>query len=215
MRILKRIILKIFSLFGYQIIKLQTSNKNAPPKKNPHIAIGENTNITGLNLNIKLPQPNKVYLTIGKDSLISGNFNFESSSGKITIGNRTFIGGSSFICVEEIEIGNDIMISWGCTIVDNNSHSINWPDRKNDVIDWKKGVDEGQIGKYKNWENVVKAKVTIKDKAWIGFNSTIMKGVTIGEGAIIASGSVVTKNVPDWTIVGGNPAKVIKQISEE
>jgi acetyltransferase-like isoleucine patch superfamily enzyme len=51
--------------------------------------------------------------------------------------------------------------------------------------------------------------IIIKDKAWIGFNSIVMKGVTIGEGAIVAAGSVVVKDVDDYTIVGGNPARKI------
>ena len=67
----------------------------------------------------------------------------------------------------------------------------------------------GCIGKYKNWENVKSAPIKIKDKAWIGFNSIILKGVTIGEGAIVGAGSVVTKDVADYTIVAGNPAVVV------
>ncbi|MBD8084298.1 acyltransferase [Chryseobacterium sp. GCR10] len=107
------------------------------------------------------------------------------------------------------------MFSWGCTVVDNNSHSIYWKDRQNDVTDWKKGLDEKRVGAYKDWSNVKEEKVIIKDKAWIGFNSIILKGVTIGEGSIVGAGSVVTKSVPDWTIVGGNPAKIIRQITED
>ena len=53
----------------------------------------------------------------------------------------------------------------------------------------------------------------ICDKSWIGFNSILLKGITIGEGAIIGAGSVVTKDVPPWTIVAGNPAQIIREIS--
>ncbi|MNE13564.1 Maltose O-acetyltransferase [compost metagenome] len=56
----------------------------------------------------------------------------------------------------------------------------------------------------------LKEPVEIKDFVWCGANVTIVPGVTIGEGAVIAGGSVVTKDVPDYAIVGGNPAKVIK-----
>lgn len=153
-------------------------------------------------------------MEIGKDSLINGEFIFEIEGGKITIGDRTFIGGGTFICIDEIEIGNDVMFSWGCTVADNNSHSHIWSERKNDVVSWKKGVDENKIGAYKDWTHVKKAKIVVKDKAWIGFNSIILKGVTVGEGAIVGAGSVVTKDVPDWTIVGGNPAQIIRTIPE-
>ncbi|GAB4128555.1 MAG: hypothetical protein Fur0027_12230 [Raineya sp.] len=178
-----------------------------------YLIYGKNTRIEGLNLFVRNPSKDK-YLYIGDDSVVSGSFIFEIASGEITIGNNTFIGGGMFVCVEGIEIGNDVMISWGCTFIDNNSHSLRWSERKNDVSDWKKGLDEQKIGFYKDWSNVKRGKITVKDKAWIGFNCIVMKGVTIGEGAIIAAGSVVTKDVPDWTIVGGNPAKVIKYISE-
>lgn len=57
--------------------------------------------------------------------------------------------------------------------------------------------------------------VHIKKGASLGANSTIMPGLVIGEGSIIGAGSVVTKNVPDWTIVAGNPAKIIKKVPED
>lgn len=57
--------------------------------------------------------------------------------------------------------------------------------------------------------------VTIGDRAWIGYRALIMPGVTIGEGAVVAAGAVVTKDVPPYTIVGGNPAREIGQRSRE
>ena len=53
--------------------------------------------------------------------------------------------------------------------------------------------------------------IEIHDRAWIGSRVLILKGVTIGEGAVVAAGSVVTRNVPPFTIVGGNPARVIRE----
>lgn len=55
-----------------------------------------------------------------------------------------------------------------------------------------------------------KGDIVVKDDVWIGYRSVILSGITIGQGAIIAAGSVVTKDVPPYAIVGGNPAKVIK-----
>jgi len=55
----------------------------------------------------------------------------------------------------------------------------------------------------------------IKDKTWIGMNSIILKGVTIEKGSVVAAGSVVTKDVPPDTLVGGNPAKIIRKINNE
>jgi acetyltransferase-like isoleucine patch superfamily enzyme len=156
----------------------------------------------------------RIFLYVGSNSVIEGNFVFEKATGTITIGNRTFIGsGTTFICINSITIGSDVMFSWGCTVVDNNAHSLFSKERQNDVMEWKKGIEENSLGKYKNWNIVKSAPIVIKDKAWIGFNVIILKGVTIGEGAVIGAGSVVTKDIPDYAVVGGNPARVIKYTS--
>ena len=182
---------------------------------NQYIECSSSSNIKNLKLSVRNPIIGKKYIKIGEDSIINGDFVFEIKEGNIHIGDRTFIGGGVFICIDEIEIGNDVMFSWGCTVADNNSHSHIWSERKDDVLSWKKGIDENRIGAYKDWRNVKRSKVKVKDKAWIGFNSIVLKGVTIGEGAIVGAGSVVTKDVPDWTIVAGNPAKIIREIPED
>jgi acetyltransferase-like isoleucine patch superfamily enzyme len=145
------------------------------------------------------------YLEIGENSQIIGSLIFERDSSKISIGNRSFIS-ATLISSQEIKVGNDVLISWGTVIVDHNSHSISFTERKNDVIQWRNG--------HKDWSNVKISPVSISNKVWIGFNSIILKGVNIGEGAVIGAGSVVTKDVPAWTIVAGNPAQVIREIPE-
>ena len=145
---------------------------------------------------------------VGQDSLIEGVVTFERDNAVVRIGARTFIGGgASIIASKRVEIGDDVLIAWGVTIVDHNSHSISFSKRKDDVLAWRLGR--------KDWSNVVIAPVKIADKVWIGFNSIILKGVTIGEGAIVGAGSVVTKDVSPWTIVAGNPARVIREIPPE
>ena len=57
--------------------------------------------------------------------------------------------------------------------------------------------------------------IRICDKAWVGMNTIILKGVTVGEGAVVAAGAVVTKDVPPWTVAAGNPACVVKHIESE
>ncbi len=102
----------------------------------------------------------------------------------------------------------------GCTFMDNNAHSLIWEERKDDVKEWKRGLEENKIGAYKNWDNVDSAPIILKDKSWIGFECVILKGVTIGEGAVVGSRSVVTKDVPDYAVVAGNPAKIIKYVNQ-
>ena len=115
-------------------------------------------------------------LIIEEDSIIEGNVNFDKAGSSIYIGKRVFIGGGTrLVCAKRIKIEDDVMISWGCTIVDHNSHSTLWRDRKNDVLDW--------FDNKKDWTNVLSGEVIIESKAWLGFNVVILKGVTVGEGA--------------------------------
>ena len=67
---------------------------------------------------------------------------------------------------------------------------------------------------YKNWTVVKDEAIVIESKVWIGFDVTILKGVTVGEGAVIGAKSIVTKNVEPWTVVAGNPAVVVKYLPE-
>jgi galactoside O-acetyltransferase len=151
-------------------------------------------------------------ITIGTDSMLGCNFILESEEAAITVGERTFInGGTSLIAAYGITIGNDVMIAWGCTIYDHNSHSLNWEHRYDDMVSIRTSyMRYGNITQNKDWSRVKRSPINIGDKVWIGFNSMILKGVTLGEGAVVAAGSVVTKDVAPWTCVGGNPARYIK-----
>jgi acetyltransferase-like isoleucine patch superfamily enzyme len=141
---------------------------------------------------------------VGEKSLIQSNFYFDKPSATIIIGNRTFIGGSKLIAADRIVIGDDVLISWGCTLVDHDSHSLNFEERKEDVANWIEGR--------KDWRYVTIQPIIIKNKVWIGFDVKILKGVTIGEGAVVAAGSIVTKDVEPYTLVAGIPAKPIKKL---
>jgi len=147
--------------------------------------------------------------SLGEGSIFDGLLVTEHKDAKVHIGRNTYIGNSNLVSAIGIDIGDDVLISWDCWIYDHNSHSTLWIERSNDVRDYVAGGISN-----KDWQHVKREKVTIEDKAWIGFRSIILKGVRIGEGAIVAAGSVVTKDVPDWTIVGGNPARIIRKIDD-
>lgn len=156
----------------------------------------------------------ETHLKIGEKSLLNCNISYQKESGLVIIGDRSYIANdTNLICVNNIQIGNDVLISWDCTIYDNDSHSVYWTGRKNDVINMVNDYLEcGEINKNKDWSNVISKPIKIEDKVWIGFGVTILKGVTIGEGAVVAANSVITKDVPPYTVVAGNPAKFVKKL---
>lgn len=150
---------------------------------------------------------NNGQLSIGNNSIIKCRIDFDRKEGKVTIGNHCYLGNSHLVCHTGINIGNDVIISWGVTIVDHDSHSLEWKNRQHDVIDW--------ACKKKDWTNVNIAPVHIKNKVWIGFGASILKGVTIEEECVVAANSVVTKSFPPRTLIGGNPAKIIRYLDSE
>jgi galactoside O-acetyltransferase len=199
----------------YEVYK-KYSFKNMLKKAKPYISVDKSAILlSSVNISFRTPRKN-IGVIIGKDSIVGCNCIFESSGGKISIGEHTYIGGGNMlISRNEIYIGNDVLISWGCWIYDHNSHSLNWEDRYKDIdalLQSYKNNKRSNIYLNKNWETVKSAPIKICDKAWIGFNSIILKGVTIGEGAVIGAGTIVTKDVPAWSVVAGNPAKVVKEI---
>lgn len=170
----------------------------------------------GFNIDVRKPVEGKKYVKVGHKCVLAGNYIFETDEGCVSIGDRVHIGGSTFISRESISIGNDVTIAWGCVFYDHNSHSSVWEERKNDTM--QEYVDYNECGDFirnKDWSVVKSAPIKICEKAWIGMNCIILKGVTIGEGAIVAAGSVVTKDVEPWTIVGGNPAVKIGEAREK
>ena len=144
-------------------------------------------------------------LSVGEELIIHADISFEEHGGEVRIGNRTFVGRSDLVCYRKLVIGDDVIMSWGITIVDHDSHSIDWEKRCNDVHDWNNGQ--------KNWKHIAHAPVVVGDKAWIGFNVSILKGVTIGEGAVIGACSVVTRDIPAYAVAVGNPARLVRRLS--
>ncbi len=126
----------------------------------------------------------------GDLSIISGRF---IDRPKLVIGDRALIGGGTLISVnQEVIIEEDVIISPGCRISDNDGHP-----RDAELRAQSAPLSRRDI-----------RPVRIQRRAWVGSGSQVMKGVTIGEGAIVGANSVVIGNVPPHTLVMGNPAEV-------
>jgi acetyltransferase-like isoleucine patch superfamily enzyme len=189
----------------------------------PYTVVARSSNVRmgnsqlGPSFRIRVDIPREdVALTIGDRCILHNHFIFESAGGKIAVGDGVFINsGTKVIARSSIEIGNAVTIAWGCVIYDHDSHSLSYLDR---VADHNQLVRDARCGKLlanKEWGRVATAPIRICDYVWLGFDVVVLKGVTIGEGAVVGARAVVTRDVPPWTISVGNPARVAKEIAPE
>lgn len=144
-------------------------------------------------------------IKIGDNCEIHGSL-VAKESGTITIGyNTTIRFHSQVFAINRIEIGNYVIISNNVTIYDNNNHPVE-PERR---MEMSKNGFYGDLWEAKHSQH---APIKICDNVWIGERVSILKGVTIGKGSVVAMGSIVTKDVPEYSIVAGNPAKIVKYL---
>ena len=127
--------------------------------------------------------------------LVSTGIHAYFSYSKVIIGQNCILNGTMIYCRSRVTILANCMFGPGVKIIDNDSHrvSINSSERRKAPIT---------------------IPVCINENVWVGANSLILKGVTIGENSIIAAHSVVTKDIPKNTLVAGNPAKVIRELKK-
>lgn len=121
----------------------------------------------------------------------------ESYEPKVSIGvNCSFGDYLHLTCAHRIKIGNNVLTGRWVTISDNGHGTTDYDTLR---------IPPSSRNLY------IKGPVIIGDNVWIGDKATILSGVTIGEGAVIAANAVVTKDVPPYCVVGGNPGRIIKQ----
>lgn len=147
-------------------------------------------------------------VSVGDHSLVQGAIVTECKNSIVKIGNNVFIGGGTlFDCVNSITVEDDVLISYDCIFADSDNHSVSYSIRKKDLADWKNGQQH-------DWQTTLSSPIKLSKGVWVGARAIVLKGVEIGEGSVVGAGSVVTKDVPPWTIVAGNPARIIREISE-
>lgn len=143
-------------------------------------------------------------ISIGKGVLCFAQLITHRPGAKISIGEYSYLGPDVRIWANEsIFIGKNAAIAHHVQIIDSNNHSLSALTRSEKFIEYR------TTGGNSNLEEVKASSIVIDDDVWIGTGSIILKGVRIGRGAIVAAGSVVTKDIPSFAIVGGNPAKII------
>ena len=147
-------------------------------------------------------------IKIGNNCVMLGHLESQSE-GKISIGDNCFFAFQSKVgSVCSITIGNCVGIASYAHVYDNNTHPTS-------RAIWHRNCEMGFSGDQWKWKHAECAPIVIGNDVWIGEFAAVMKGVTIGDGAIVAAHAVVTKNVPPYTLVAGNPARVVKELPRE
>lgn len=120
---------------------------------------------------------------------------FASNGASISIGKNTRIHGVALTARKKISIGKNCLIAGNTVIVDSNGHETIPP-----------------FGMKRGSTRDIPQGVTIEDDVWIGMNCLILKGVTIGRESVIGAGSIVTKDIPPFSLAVGSPAKVVREL---
>lgn len=140
-------------------------------------------------------------IVIGEGTLVAGELLVYPHGGRIEIGDYCYVGeGTRIWSAARVKIGSRVFLAHGVNIHDSDAHSLSAKERHRHF----RGVVV--YGHRDFAEQAEFAEVVIGDDVWIGFNSVVLKGVTIGEGAVLGAASVVTRDVAPFTIVAGNPA---------
>lgn len=129
--------------------------------------------------------------------------------GRVSVGDYALVNGARIICDSELVIEDYVLISWNVVLMD--SYRVPFdPDARREITRHLAETPKRRID-----SSVSARPVRIGRAAWIGFDSCVLPGVTIGEGAVVGARSVVASDVAPFTIVGGNPARVVRRLTEE
>ncbi|MBR0704833.1 acetyltransferase [Bradyrhizobium diazoefficiens] len=148
-------------------------------------------------------------ILIGQDTFVRGELMTFGHGGRIVIGDWCYVGdGTRIWSAASIAIGNRVLISHSVNIFDSLTHPLQASKRHQQTKD---------IFTLGHPRNLVLGEqpVTIHDDAWVGAGAFVLRGVTLGQGAIVAAGAVVTKDVPAFSIAAGNPAVVVRELSPD
>ncbi|WP_436629411.1 acyltransferase [Latilactobacillus sakei] len=160
--------------------------KNSSIKVEKRLNLGSTWPYLGYSRSQLKVEPNAHFAVTGYFNIKSGFLISVNEGSTLTLGSGYINSNCNIACFNKIDIGNDVAIAENVTIRDTDNHYI-----------YRDGYE-------------ISKPITIEDHVWIGMNATILKGVTIGAGSIVAAGSIVTKDVPSNCLVAGTPAKVIK-----
>jgi acetyltransferase-like isoleucine patch superfamily enzyme len=126
--------------------------------------------------------------------------------GSIRIGEFAMLNGARLICESQIEIGAYAAISWNVVLMDSYRVPLD-PSQRRMLIE-----QAGHPAHALTDPAAPARPIRLQDNVWLGFDVCVLPGVTIGEGSVVGARSVVCNDVPPYTVVAGNPARIIRQL---
>ncbi len=148
-------------------------------------------------------------ITVGVGTHIRGQLFTFGHGGRITMGSYCYVGDNSKLwSAIGLSIGDRVLIGHNSSIFDSDTHPMNARERHRQYLEIITTGHPSDI-------NLREEPVTIEDDVWIGSHVVVLKGVTISRGAVIGAGSIVTEDVPPYSVVAGNPARVVRELSPD
>jgi acetyltransferase-like isoleucine patch superfamily enzyme len=146
---------------------------------------------------------------VGANTHIRGELFTFGHGGRIIMGSYCYVGENSKLwSALELKIGDRVLIGHNTSIFDSDTHPLNPDMRHRQYVEI---ITKGHPLEI----DLREEPVVIEDDVWIGCNVVVLKGVRIGHGAVVGAGSVVTDDVPPYVIVAGNPARVVRELSQD
>lgn len=169
----------------------------------PHnVHLGERTLIAGDKTFQRMFSQKDPALAVGEDCILDGVHFAMGRDARVSVGDRCSFSHAVLLSELEIRIGHNVVIGWNATIADTDFHPLDPAERISDAIACS---PQGRALR----PEVPRLRVVIENDVWIGPNATVLKGVRIGRGALIEPGSLVARDVPQFSRVIGNPARVV------
>jgi acetyltransferase-like isoleucine patch superfamily enzyme len=172
----------------------------------PNVRLGPGTLITSDYAFRRFLSTRPDALEIGESCTMDGVHFSVGREGHIRIGQCCYFTNAVLLCEEELWVGDHVLVGWNATIADTDFHPIVPAERIRDAIACSpsgKGVPRPAIAR---------KRVVIGNDVCVGPNATILKGVTIGDGAWIEPGALVTHDIPPRARVVGNPAEIVGEV---
>jgi acetyltransferase-like isoleucine patch superfamily enzyme len=151
-------------------------------------------------------------LSLGRGSHIYSSTLFDvGKHGSVAIGEGSMLNGARLICEQRIEIGAYATISWNVIFMDCYRLPSD-PDERRGLIERAARAGGWSLAELTDLAAVPSSAIILHDNVWIGFDTCILPGVTIGEGSVVGARSLVVSDVPAYTVVAGNPARPIRDL---